>query len=610
MKSIKFIALALILTAGAAYADETPTLVSTQAQNRKILIEEFTGIGCSNCPRAHKTSNKIVADNPGKAFVMNIHQGPYATDKNPDLTTEWGNALYNMIEAGGMYPNGTINRHVFDEETGKLAIFDTKWATSAPKVLEMPSYVNVGAKATIDWAQRKILVEVEVYYTEAPGTGITSNFLNVALLQDHITGEQVGMNTNPAQVLNGKYDHLHALRDLLTGQWGEELTDVAKGKLIKKTYAKTLPASIKNVDMLLEDLSVLVYVTETKEREVMNVCEAEITHVGAPKHIVRLLETAPVVYTACGAEGKMMLRVADILSSEKLSEYTIEATTTAGSQEFTFAPKDLLAGQDEWVEVGPFPLNLNERGTVALRLSKVNGQPYTWEDRHQITADVVKWGGWTTAANTPMTLDLVQDQFGQDITWELSKDGQVVQKGGPYRELDKPGIKVNTVALTGAAQAGCYVLTVKDASKDGINNKYGEGYIEVKDKVGAVMAKMDGKYDSVVQLFLSVSGAGNGQTCGDAVPLPYAVFVSPNPVLAGGTAVLTVNDDKDETLTIMMFNAAGQRMGESRRVEAHWSGGFWTNRFELPTASWKSGVYLIVVSGEDGRRTTCKLVIR
>ena len=599
MKGIKIFALVVGLTAGAAYAQDTPTLVSTQAQNRKILIEEFTGIGCSNCPRAHKTSNKIVADNPGKAFVMNIHQGSYATDKSPDLTTEWGNALYNMIEAD-MYPNGTINRHVF--EGNILAIFDTKWAATAPKVLEMPSYVNVGAKATIDWAQRKIMVEVEVYYTEAPGTGITSNFLNVALLQDHITGEQVGMNTNPAQVLNGKYDHLHALRDLLTGQWGEELTDVAKGKLIKKTYAKTLPASIKNVDMLLEDLSVLVYVTETKEREVMNVCEAEITHVGAPKHIVRLLETAPVVYTACGAEGKMMLRVANILSGEKLTEYTIEATTKAGSQEFTFAPKDLLAGQDEWVEVGPFPLNLNERDQVELRLSKVNGQDYTWEDRHKVSGNIVKWGGWAAVSAAPLTLNLVQDQFGQDITWEVSKDGQVVQKGGPYRELDKPGTKVNTVALTGATQAGCYVLTVKDASKDGINNKYGEGYIEVKDKAGAVMAKMDGKYDSVVQFFLSVSGAGNETVSAAA----YGLSVSPNPVLAGGAAVLTVNAAKAETLNVTVFNAKGVRMGESLRVKA----AVGSNRFELPRMAWKSGIYMIMVSGEEGRSATCKLVIR
>ncbi len=190
MKRLSNICLGLFLLAGAtALAQEAPTMVSTEPQNRKILIEEFTGIGCGNCPRAHKTSNRIVDDHPGSAFVINIHQGGYATDKNPDLTTAWGDALFNQSGAAA-YPNGTINRHVFEGDV--LAIFDTKWAATAPEVLKMPSYVNVAAKATMDWNQRKIMVEVEVYYTADPGDA-TSNFINVALLQDNIRGDQSNM---------------------------------------------------------------------------------------------------------------------------------------------------------------------------------------------------------------------------------------------------------------------------------------------------------------------------------------------------------------------------------------------------------------------------------
>ncbi len=605
MKSIKLMALVLGLTVGVACAQETPTLVSTEVQKRKILIEEFTGIGCVNCPRAHKTSNKIVADHPGKAFVINIHQGTYADGQDPDLTTQWGNALFNMIEANS-YPIGTINRHVFDEKTKKLAVSDAEWAATAPNVLDMPSYVNVGAKATIDWAQRKLVVDVEVYYTEDPGEGITSNFLNVALLQDHIQGkkDQVGMNTNPAQVINGKYDHLHALRDFLTGQWGEELTGIAKGKLIKKTYTKILPADIKKVDVLMEDLSVLAYVVESKEREVLNVCHAEMTHIGAPARIVRLLEAKVPVYTACGAEEKVLLHIAHILGETPLTGYTIELSNKVGSKTFELSPQNFTAGKDEGGEVGPFPIRLNEYDKVELRLSKVNGEDYQWDDRRQTSVDMLKWGGWTAVANTPMTLNLVQDQFGQDVTWELSKNDEVLQKGGPYRELDNPGTKLNAISLKNATENGCYVLTVKDASGDGINNKYGEGYIEIKDKAGAMMVKMDGKYDAEVKMFLYVSGTDNEGTLGTQAA--YGLMVSPNPVLAGEAAFLTVNADKAEALTIMVFNAAGVRMGESLRVNA--AAG--RNSFELPSTAWSSGVYMIMVSGEDGRRAACKLVIR
>ncbi|MDE6113045.1 MAG: Omp28-related outer membrane protein, partial [Bacteroidales bacterium] len=282
MKRLFSIGLGLLwLSGAAAMAQETPTLVSTEAQNRKILIEEFTGIGCGNCPRAHRTSNGIVAAYPGQAFVINIHQGMYAINKTPDLTTSFGEALFKPIGANG-YPAGTINRHVFEGD--KMNVVDTKWDSTAPKVLEMPSYVNVGAKASIDWATRKLTVDVEIYYTATPEAA--TNYINVALLQDYIPGNQEGMYNNPAQVVDGTYMHMHALRDFLTGQWGEAITeDLAAGKLIKRTYEKELPESIKNVALKLEDLSVLVYVVES-HTEIMNACHAEMTYVGAPSPYV------------------------------------------------------------------------------------------------------------------------------------------------------------------------------------------------------------------------------------------------------------------------------------------------------------------------------------
>ncbi|MDE6440998.1 MAG: Omp28-related outer membrane protein, partial [Bacteroidales bacterium] len=234
MKRLFSIGLGLLWLSGAALmAQETPTLVSTEAQNRKILIEEFTGIGCSNCPRAHRNSNSVVAAYPDQAFVINIHQGYFAKDRTPDLTTAYGDALYDQSGASSFgWPAGTINRHFF-EGNEDMYVIDTKWPSTAPKVLDMPSYVNVGAKASIDWATRKLTVDVEIYYTAKPE--VASNYINVALLQDFIPGPQEGMKSNPAQIIDGQYNHMHALRDFLTGQWGEEITDLAAGKLITKT---------------------------------------------------------------------------------------------------------------------------------------------------------------------------------------------------------------------------------------------------------------------------------------------------------------------------------------------------------------------------------------
>lgn len=594
MKRLFTLGFGLLWLSGAAVmAQETPTLVSTEAQNRKILIEEFTGIGCSNCPRAHRTSNGIVAAYPGQAFVINIHQGGYANNQIPDLTTEYGDALYNQSGAGGTYPNGTINRHLFEGDV--LAVFDTKWVTTAPQVLDMPSYVNVGAKASLDWATRKLTVNVEVYYTAAPGAA--SNFVNIAVLQDNIPGNQAGMSNNPAQVINGQYNHMHALRTFLTGQWGDEITGLAEGKLITKTYEKVLPESIKDVELKLEDLSVLVYVSES-HTEIMNACHADMTYVGAPTHIVRLLEAEQLPYMACSAEGKATVRLANVLGEEKITSLTVEAVSAAGTQEIELTPADFTLGKDMSVEAGPFTINLNQRDTVTFRLTKINGEAYTWNDKNTIKTPFIKWGG---SAIAPVTLNLVQDQFGSDISWTLTKDNESLQTGGPYRDLDNPGTRANAVNLGKATAQGCYLLTVYDQNHDGIHTDKGEGYIELKDASGAVFVQMDGVYTDSVQICFSVVGVANE----NAAAAAYDLSIQPNPVSAVD-AELYLTAAQAETLSVAVYSLSGVRMGETLRHTAEAG----AQRLTLPTAQLPSGLYIVIVNGEDGRRAACKLVVR
>lgn len=599
MKRLINLCFGLSLLSGAtAMAQETPTMVSTEPQNRKILIEEYTGIGCQFCPLGHVAANGVAAAYPEQTFVINIHQGTFADGQDPDLTTEWGTALFQQIGANG-YPAGSVNRHLFPGNQVLSVPYDS-WGTEAAKLLDSSSYANVGAKATVDWDQRKIMVEVEVYYTAKPKNA-TSNFINVALLQDNILGKQQRMDRNPAQIVNGLYNHMHALRDLLTGQWGEEIKDLEAGKLIKKTYVKTLPESIKSVDLKLEDLSVVVFVTES-HTEVMNVCKAQMTHTGnAPAHIVRLSAVEALPATPCTPVGRVLLSLNHVLSVDSIRNFTLEATTTAGTQTFDYEPADFAAGKTETVEVGPFPLVWNLRDSLKLRLTKINGEAYTWDKENTIVAPIVIWGNDVLNSSLPLTLDIMQDRFGSEISWQLTKDSEVIAKmTRPYRDLDKAGTRLNTETLP-SLSAGCYTLTVKDSSGDGINSDFGEGYIELKDASGAVVSHMDGKYDSSVQIFFRVTGVANEKSLTAA----YALSVNPNPV-AAADAELSFTTAKAEELTVAIYSLSGVRMGEALRCQAE--GG--QQRLPLPTANLRPGLYMVVVSGEDGRRAACKLVVR
>ena len=88
------------------------TIVSTDPENKKVVLEEFTGITCGYCPDGHVIAQNIQNNNPGNVFLINIHQGSFANPGNSgfDFRTPFGNAIAAQVGAN-FYPSGTINRN-------------------------------------------------------------------------------------------------------------------------------------------------------------------------------------------------------------------------------------------------------------------------------------------------------------------------------------------------------------------------------------------------------------------------------------------------------------------------------------------------------------------
>ena len=137
----------------------------------------------------------------------------------------------------------------------------TQWANDANTILSQDAYCNIALEAYIDEQTRQMTVDVEVYYTiDSPAS---SNFINIALLQDNVVGPQVGSSANPSQQLsNGQYNYMHMLRHLITGQWGDEITTVTQGTLVQRQYTYTLPADINGVNLDINNIKIVGFVAE------------------------------------------------------------------------------------------------------------------------------------------------------------------------------------------------------------------------------------------------------------------------------------------------------------------------------------------------------------
>lgn len=228
-------------------------LVSTDPMPKNSVLEVYTGIHCTYCPDGDAIAASILEANPGRAFAIDIHQGSYATPSGsePDYRTAFGDALAAQTGLTG-YPSGTVNRHVFSGST--TALSRSVWGADCEQIMQETSPVNIGITSEYVEASRELTITVELYYTS--DAQASSNFINVALIQDSIYGPQTGGGAG------NNYLHMHMLRHLVTGQWGDEVTTTTQGSLVSRTYTYVVPDDYNGVTAIVEHMKVVAFVTE------------------------------------------------------------------------------------------------------------------------------------------------------------------------------------------------------------------------------------------------------------------------------------------------------------------------------------------------------------
>jgi hypothetical protein len=266
MKSFKkllFILMALSIVAVSCNKDDDDdddtnlNLVKKTAQARNVVLEEFTGINCGYCPQGHQVAKDIYDANPGRVLVIGIHTNSYSSSY-PEFLTDYGTDLASFMGVTG-YPNGAVNR---EEYNGSLSMGRGSWASAADAILNSGnSPVNIGLKSEWDAGTRKLTITVQMYYTSAESG---SNKLNVGLTESHVFGPQSGGNAG------NNYEHMHILRDLVTGLYGEEITETASGSEITKTYTYTVD-NAWNID----NCEVFAFVTRSDNKHIHTGIEVE-----------------------------------------------------------------------------------------------------------------------------------------------------------------------------------------------------------------------------------------------------------------------------------------------------------------------------------------------
>jgi len=469
------------------------TFVSTTPENKNIILEEFTGISCGYCPDGHKIGQQLHDANPNDVFLINIHTGGYATPQGPgtDFNTSFGAAIAAQTGLTG-YPSGTVNRHVFSG--ANTALSRSVWGASGTQLMGQPSPLNVGIQSTIDMATNTLVVDVEVYYT---GTQtVTSNMLNVAVVQNNIEGPQSGMSLNPTSILpNGKYNHSHMLRHMLTGQWGEIISTLTPGTLYSNQFTWVMPTDIAGVNLDPTNIAVVAFVSEGQQ-EIISGTEIypSILFVNTFDAYC-MSSTATDILCAPTTDLEVIIRN---YGSAPLTSLDITYDINGGASTTYPWTGNLASAGTETVtipNVSAIPMISN---TVNFSLSNPNGSPdqNTANDNGSAT-----FAGLASANSGTATIDITTDDYGNEITWVLQENGSTIASGGPYAAGSSITAPTAYATLTNGE---CYSFTIYDSYGDGLLSP---GSYMVKDVLGNTIASLGSNYTTEDQTNFESSGA-------------------------------------------------------------------------------------------------------
>ncbi len=443
------------------------TIVSTSPENKNVILEEFTGIHCGYCPQGHAIAQSIQDANPNDVFLINIHQGGYATPGTgePDFRTDFGDAIAGQSGLTG-YPAGTVNRHIFPghQQGSGTAQSRGSWSTTSNQILGEGSYVNVGVEAEIDVSNRELTVHVEVYYTE--NSPESTNLLNVAILQNNTLGPQSGGGAGD------EYVHMHRLVHLITGQWGEDISTTTTGTFVDRTYNYTIPADYRDVPAELADIEIVAFVTETHQ-EVSSGYGCYPTYTGFTYSNDASVEEVILPDEACSP-----LHPSVIIRNEGGDDITsleIEYSINGGSTQTYNWNGTITPLKTETIDLDE--IVFTPTGTNTFNVS-INSDENNSNNSNSANFDDAPEG--TNVVN----MELHTDAYGDECTWDVkNSSGTVLYSGGPYPNNQT----FNEIFVF---DLDCHTFNIYDSYGDG------GGAITLEDSEGTVLYYTNGTYGS------------------------------------------------------------------------------------------------------------------
>jgi hypothetical protein len=240
---------------------------------RKVLLEDYTGIKCVNCAKAGKTAHTLEALYHGRLIVMSVHAGYYAEPDasgkySTDFRTPEGTQWFTDFNLQ-LTPIGMVNRTAYD---GKTGIGTSSWASAINHLISQAAIAQITITNTYTAAKGSVSSEVGLKFTSAQQGNYN---VSVCILEDSIIGAQKNNDPTVGPVPDiDDYVFMNTLRGVINGAYGEQ---IASNPDAVQTYSKSYSYTL-NPAWVPKHCSVLAFVFKADTREIIQAERKKITN--------------------------------------------------------------------------------------------------------------------------------------------------------------------------------------------------------------------------------------------------------------------------------------------------------------------------------------------
>jgi thiol-disulfide isomerase/thioredoxin len=234
---------------------------------RKVLLEDFTGQKCPNCPEAAELAHNLQTIYEEQLILLTVHAGYYSEpsasgDFTADYRTSVGNDLNGYFGFIG-YPSGMVNRTAYK---GSVVLFKDDWEGALEAQVALPAQAEIKITPDYNSSTRKLTCDLEsTFFEDLAGT------FNICVF---ITESGIVSPQQTEQGVNQNYEHNHVLRASMNGTWGdpvgEDGTATANAKL-SDSFEITLD-NAWNAD----NCGIIAFIYNTATNEVLQAEEAAV----------------------------------------------------------------------------------------------------------------------------------------------------------------------------------------------------------------------------------------------------------------------------------------------------------------------------------------------